>query len=333
MPSDRPLDPRVEAARDAMASAQRAFGAACEGALAQGEAWWNEQGATSDDRAVHTAAELGPFAAGRVDARRFGTLFTQPRELVPETLASLNRALDVLRHACARTTVTTVSIPQGGSLAVAVDDALAAAGRAFAAARVIDAVRGGRGITTLEDLEELPFRSWTRAERRYAPPLVVSVAGSDLHAAVLGDYADGRQKIVLVVDGPCAPAPLARLVTPGTLVVQTNDATALEPVARCEGPAVAAIVPEGAARFVHDPALGAEPWQRLSIQHLPSPPFSAVPGISAWQLREDVRQLEALAAAPAARPIPSGAGSADAPDAADRLTTWLLGQADFTGLA
>jgi hypothetical protein len=115
--------------------------------------------------------------------------------------------------------------------------------------------------------------------------------------------------------------------------MQTSDVAALDRLARFDGPAIAAIVPESAASFTHDPAAGTEPWQRVSIERLPTHPFAPVPGMSAWQLREDLRQLEALAAAPTSRAIPSGApASADSPDAVDRLASWLLGQADLTGL-
>ena len=43
---------------------------------------------------------------------------------------------------------------------------------------------------------------------------------------------DGREKIVLVVRGTVAPAPLARCITPGTLVLQTADGTGLDRVRR-----------------------------------------------------------------------------------------------------
>ena len=71
----------------------------------------------------------------------------------------------------------------------------------------------------------------------------------------------------------------------------------------------------------------------MSIERLPSPPFARVPGVSAWQLTEDLRQLQALAAAPEHRAMPSGApASAGSADAVERLASWLLEQADFKGL-
>jgi hypothetical protein len=334
MPSDVHSATVVELVRKALAPAQHTFCAAVENALARGEAWWNEQAATDVDRATRVSAELGAFAADRVDPRHFAALLARPRAMTPEVRKEMKRALDALREACAAADVTNVSIDADDSLAAVIDDALAEAGRAFAAARVIEHVRADHKSTKpAPAVVHLPFQSWARAERRSAPPLVVTVAGADLHAGALGEYADGRQKIVLIVEGACPPAALVRLVTPGTFVMQTSDVAALDRMVQFDGPAIAAIVPESAASFTHDPAAGAEQWQRLSIERLPSPPFAPVPGMSAWQLREDVRQLEALAAAPAGRAIPPGAPApADAPDAVDQLASWLLGQADLTGL-
>lgn len=334
MPSDPVSGSMVQRAREALAPAHHAFRAAVEDALARGEAWWNEQAASAVDRAARMSAELGAFAAGRVNPSRFAALFGRRRVLTPEVRKEMKRALEALREARAEVDVMTASIDADGSLAATIDDALAEAGRAFAAARVIEAARADHPSTAPPPtVVHLPFHSWTRAERRAAPPLVVTVAGADLHAGTLGDYADGRQKIVLVVEGACPPAALVRLVTPGTFVMQTTDAAALERLVHVDGPAIAAVVPESAAAFTHDPAAGSEPWQRLRIERIPPPPFAAVPGMSAWQLREDLRQLEALAAAPASRPMPPGAPvPADSPDAVDRLASWLLGQADLTGL-
>lgn len=334
MPSDLVSGTIVQRAQEALAPVHHAFRAAVESALARGEAWWNEQAASDVDRAARVGAELGAFAAGRVDPSRFAALFGRPRALTPEVRKEMKRALDALREACAEIEVMTVSVDADRSLASTIDDALAEAGRVFAAARVIEWVRADHKSTEpAPTVVHLPFHSWTRAERRSAPPLVATVVGADLHAGTLADYADGRQKIVLVVEGACPPAALVRLVTPGTFVMQTSDVAAVERMVQFDGPGFAAIVPESAASFTHDPAAGTDQWQRMSIDRIPTPPFAAVPGMSAWQLREDLRQLAALAAAPANRPIPPGApASADSPDAVDRLASWLLGQADLTGL-
>ncbi len=333
MPSDLSSSTLVRQAQEALAPVQRSFRAAVESALARGEAWWTEQGASDTDRDARMSAELGLFAKGHLDPHRFAALFAHPQAFTPDVRKEMKRALEELRESAATVEVMTESVDAGGSLAETIDDALAQAGRAFAAVRVIDRVRANSGSEPLA-VTHLPFRSWTRVERRYAPPIVVAVAGSDLHAATLGDYTDGGLKIVLVVDGACPPAALVRLVTPGTFVMQACDAASLERLAQFDGPGIAAIMPESAACFTHDPQGGLEPWQRLSIERLPSPPFARVPGMSARQLTEDLRQLQALAAAPEGRAMPPGApASAEAPGAVDQLAAWLLGQVDFKGLA
>jgi hypothetical protein len=333
MPSDINATALVQQAQEALAPVHHVFRAAVESALARGEAWWTEQGACDTDRDARISAELGFFAKGHLDPHRFAALFAHPQALTPEVRKEMKRALEELRDSAAAVDVMIAAVDPGGSLADTISDALAEAGRAFSAVRVIDRVRAHSG-SEVPAVTHLPFQSWTRIERRYAPPLVVAVAGSDLHAAALADYADGGLKIVLVVEGACPPAALVRLVTPGTFVMQTTHAASLERLAGFEGPAIAAIMRESAACFTHDPRGGTEPWQRLSIERLPSPPFARVPGMSAWQLTEDLRQLQALAAAPEGRAMPSGApASGESPLAVDRLAAWLLEQADFTGLA
>jgi len=147
----------------------------------------------------------------------------------------------------------------------------------------------------------------------------------------------GGQKIVLVVEGECAPAPLSRLITPTTLVIQTDADDGLEPLARWSGAAVAAWVPASAARFVHDPAGGVDPWRRLTVHYMPEPPRHAVGGLSPGQQAEDLRQLAVLAAhAPAAQLAGVTPGPAAPPpptgDPVDRLAAWLLQQANLADL-
>jgi hypothetical protein len=157
------------------------------------------------------------------------------------------------------------------------------------------------------------------------------VNGADVRAGGLAEFLDGGVHIVLIVDGPCAPAPLARLVTPGTVVLQTTDATGVDVFSRFEGPAVMALVPPAAACFVHDPNGGRAAWQRLRIWNRPTTlPRHALGGSSAWQQAEELRQVDALAerpsleGAPVEALVPAGSG-----DPADRLASWLL---DASGL-
>jgi hypothetical protein len=128
------------------------------------------------------------------------------------------------------------------------------------------------------------------------------------------------------------PAALVRCVTPGTFVLQTTDGSGLDRLAGFDGPAIAALVPEGAAVFMHDPTGGPESWQRLNLRPLPPAPTKAMGGISVWQMSQDLKMLADLACTPFAVPGPQGLKATPAMgagDAVDRLANWLL---DSSGL-
>jgi hypothetical protein len=331
MPSD---DSRIRLALHALAGPIAEFRAAIAGALAQAEATLARATADPGARAERAAAELGAFATGRIRAAAFAELTA--RSGLPDAAgrSALARAVAVLRGVADRgDALFTAEVPPGGIPGAVIGAALAEAGRAFGAAIVAERVRGGSYRPESDDrlLEPLSFTTWNRAERRFAPPLVVSVEGADLNAGALTEFCDGRAKLVLVVRGGCAPAALARLITPGTFVVQTADASGLDRMAAFDGPSVAALVPEGAARFLHDPAGGRESWQRLSIAHLPEAPRRGLGPQSAWQMAEDLHQLAALARTPFAMPAPAGAAPSPAlgeTEAVDRLAAWLLSGAE-----
>ena len=159
-----------------------------------------------------------------------------------------------------------------------------------------------------------------------APPLVVEVDGADLRPAGLGDYLEGRQAIVLLVRKPAPPAALARLVLPGTLVVQATDTDALEGLADWDGPAVIAVVPEGAATFTYlpEPAPG-----ELSVGSLPEDPPKPVGGLSVARQETELELLKLFQGAAAGRVVAAAGGGAEAEaaDPADKLAAWLLRQA------
>ena len=294
---------------------------------------------TLGSRAARVSAELGPLAAGRIDPERFATLVLDHHDADPAATRILEDALGVLTELADRgDRLAVVEVPAGASLYEVVARALAEIGRVFNAARAIVEVRAGRPRGGDGDpvVGPLPFARWTRSERRLAPPLVVALAGGDLRAAALAEFLDGRQKIVLVVEGECAPAPLARLVAPGTFVLQTADAAGLDRFAAWEGPGIAALVPESAARFVHDPAAGAASWDRLTIAHTPDkPPRRTVAGLSAAQQAEELEILRTLAARPAAIAPPAdapAAAEAGTADPVDKLAAWLLSRVDLSDL-
>lgn len=288
---------------------------------------------TWDGTLERVRAELGPLAAGRIDVAQFATRFANHQAHDPAAIAVAQRALDALTALRARGEgLAVVEVGPGASLYETVDRALADIGRAFSAARLVAAVRAGRRVPDGDDAgpAPLPFSRWTRQERRVAPPLVVGVHGRDLRAAGLAEFLDGRQKLVLVVEGECAPAPLVRLIAPGTFVVQAADAAPLARLAAWDGPGIAALVPESAARFVHDPGAGAP---RLTIETMPDRiPRKTIAGLSAAQQADELELLRSLAARAATVETGGAQPAGSASDPAEKLATWLLSQVDLASL-
>ncbi len=336
-----PSDDLASRALAALKGPRAAFTAPVAAAVEEVRGYLAAHRPTFDGRAAESARiELGPFAARRIDAGRFGALFTGSGPLDAVSLVRVEDALAVLtRVAAAGDSLFRVELEPGGDLRLAVGRALAYAGRAFAAAQVVARIRAGRAKTEDGRIahEGFPFRRWNRAERQIAPPLVVELDGADLRPAGLADFLDGAMKIVLVVRGAMAPAPLVRLITPGVWVAQTDDLAALDALAAVPGPAVAALVPEGAARFVHYPENGSDTGRRLRVDFIPeSSELAGLGGVSPFQQHEELAWLMELAPAPAAAPVPGDAApaagpvlvSGDAPEAeVERLASWLLRQA------
>jgi hypothetical protein len=162
----------------------------------------------------------------------------------------------------------------------------------------------------------------------------VELDGAALRAGELAEFLDGNVKILLVARGATPPAPLVRLITPATFVLQTSGEQGLDRFAEFQGPAVAAIVPDGCAQFVHDPDAGPELWERIEIVHIPdAAPGRAIGGVSAFQMTEELHQLKTLGRArgPEAEEgeaVPAPAGE----DPADKLAAWLLSRADLNGI-
>ena len=286
-----------------------------------------------DNGADRASRELGSFGGGRIDAARFAQLRIGG-VLDPFSRARLQRAETTLAELdAAGEELFTAEVPSGDSLRVVIARALARAGRAFGAANVVELVRSGRYEPERHDrlLDAFPFEWWAKTERAHAPPLVATVAGADLHAGGLAELMDVGTRLVLVVRGSCTPAPLVRLITPGVLVMQTLELQPLARVADFEGPAIAAVVDQEAAIFIHDPAAGSALWQRLTISHRPSGVPKSLAGVSPRQQREELLQLEALAqrpalpAAPVEALVPGGNG-----DPAERLAAWLLAESGYS---
>ena len=149
----------------------------------------------------------------------------------------------------------------------------------------------------------------------------------------LAEFLDGNVKILLVARGATPPAPLVRLITPATFVLQTASEKGLDRFAEFQGAAVAALVPEGCAEFVHDPDAGRELWERIEIVHIPdAAPARAIGGVSAWQMTEELHQLRTLGRARGAEAAEAGSAAVSAPageEPVDKLAAWLLSQADL----
>jgi len=145
---------------------------------------------------------------------------------------------------------------------------------------------------------------------------------------------DGGVKIALIVTGPCSPAPLVRLISPGTFVAQVGQIEAFANLATYDGPGVAALVPDSSAWFIHDPRAGRSVGERLSIQSTPDlTRRKSVGGLSAAQQREELELLESMAAtlASTGAAVAPDTSDSEPPDPADKLAAWLLTQADLTG--
>jgi hypothetical protein len=331
-----PSDPRLQQALAALAQPIAEFQAIVESAILQGDTFLASQRANAAERAGRAALSLGEFAKGRIDAAGFAALFPPATVVSQEAVAAMRSALEILGEVRERgDALFVVDVPPGGRLGANLDDALTAAGRAFGAVVLAETVRSGRYAPEHERLlQPREFRSWNKVERRFAPPLIVLVDGADLRSGAITDFADGREKIVIVVRGASPPAPLARCITPGMLVLQTVDGSGLDRVAAFNGPAVAAIVPEGAAVFMHDPSGGSDAWRRMTVKHIPAAPKRAIGALSAWQMGEDLRVITDLATTPFSVPA-AGNGVATpavgAADAADKIAAWLLDQAGLQG--
>lgn len=277
------------------------------------------------------AQQLGEFAAGRIDLERFSALWEEREALDQSERTVLAHSYDLLRDIATRPGEYFVTnLPSGARLTATLAHTFSDFGRSFGAMTIAEMVRTGRfRAEDFELLHGFPRFRWTRAERGMSPPVIVTLDGADLWAGELAQYLDGNQKIILVVRPPAPPAALVRLITPGTLVLQSCSVEGLQPIIAAEGPAVAALVPNGAAEFIHQPGVSPA-HERTTISTKPAGARKAIEGWSSWQQQQELDQLYALAAAPAIAPEKQ---SPPASDPADRLASWLLSHADLSAAA
>ena len=94
-------------------------------------------------------------------------------------------------------------------------------------------------------------------------------------------------------------------------------------------------MPEGAAKFSHIPGAGKGLNERLTVSYLPEKePRRALGSISAFQQAEDLRQLASLTAsfeAVESASVEAGTGE-PVMDEAGQLASWLIHQANFSGV-
>jgi len=364
-----PSDPRVLQALDALADPIATFRSILANTSEQIRLLISTRVERNGSSQEVARAEFGDFAAGRIDPGRMAKLLARVEPPAIDHVDVVTQTLSVCNELLARRdSLFLVVVDEGDDLHEAVGRALGEIGRAFAATRIVELVTKGEYIASEHAglLETHPFEHWSLAERAVALALVVQVAGRDLRVGGLADFLDRSLKLVLVVDGEAPPAPLTKLITPRVLVMQSTDPGELEWIARYDGPGVVALMPDSAAQFRHDPAGGATLCDRIVITQLPERKPRRLGHSSAFQQRQDLAQLEALAAAPesrvvtddklatiskgearqgsanpepAAEPGPTAsptdvavtANIASPTDAVDKLSAWLLEQADLPG--
>jgi len=307
-----PSEDRIAQALEAISDAKDFFVSSVAMSAEEVRGVLERERGVNENPQVRLAHELGPFAAGRIDLERLAPVIGVNETLGEETRGKIQSAFKALMDLKkAGDEIFTGKVPLDGYLRGTVFAVLGKVGVAFGASRSVEwALHDLAPPEGVEDaLERFPPNLWNRAERGCSPPIVIEVEGQDLRAASLGELLEGSQKIVLVVNGPAAPAPLVRLITPGVTV--------------------------GAAKFTHVPGEGKGLNERLNVEYLPEKePKRALGAISAFQQVEELRQLASMTAsveAMATVEVESGSG-APPMDEAGQLASWLIHQANFTGV-
>jgi hypothetical protein len=332
-----PSDERIAQALEALSEAKESFSSSVAMSAEEVRGILEREQGANENPQVRLAHELGPFAAGRIDLERLAPFVGANEKLDEDKRAEILSAYDrLLELKKTGDELFTTKVPLDGYFRGTVFSALGKAGSAFGAARSVEwALHDLAPPEGVEDcLERFPPDQWNSSERKWAPPLVIEVEGQDLRPASLAELLEGSQKIALVVNGPAAPAPLVRLITPGVTVIQTDDPGELAVLGAIPGPGIAALMPEGAAKFMHIPGAGKVLDERLTVGHLPEKePQRALGSISAFQQVEELRQLASLTASAETAPTDSAEAGSEEPvmDDAGQLASWLIHQANFSG--
>lgn len=327
MPSD-PLPQALQAAvttgLDAFRSVVASTSEQVRSAL---DAYQQDGGST----AALEEAQLGEFGGNCLDVDRFATLIGDKAAPPAEAQDALEAAHRCLQEVHAKLAEWCTVEFKEGDLHAAVATALTRLGRAFGAARVVDLARRGAFLREKHAawLQGLPFERWNARERSLAPPMVVRCTAHDLLASGLAPFLDGGVRLLLMVEGPAPAAPLASLVRPGVLVVQSDQAEELEAVLACNGPAIGAFLAGDYATFIHHPSGSTWP-ERLVVSRWPESTRSrAHGGLSAKQQERDLELLRALATADATVPPtePTSLNGTPTSGPVDKLAAFLLSRA------
>ncbi|HEY0673647.1 MAG TPA: hypothetical protein VGD27_15320 [Longimicrobiales bacterium] len=321
-----PSEDRMLAALQSLTQERDAFRSALAAALEQVRGIM-ATGNHVESTIERAALELGAFASGRIQLERFADIARHDDRPKKSELASIRHAQQLLAATLAMgDQLHTVDVPENGDLYAIVQEALATAGRAFAAAYAIELIRTNRELHTKEEalLAPLPPERWTRAERELAPPLVVRVHGGDLRLSGFEELLQGAQKIVLLVDGHAPPAALARLISPNVFVMQCRSLEDLKRVRDYEGPAIAAVINEPAAAFV---------WNRgtLTVDYLPSElPKRPLRTSTVFRQQEDLAWLQTVQRYQQQSVVEVAATSPETiTQPGDKLAAWLLRQVEL----
>jgi hypothetical protein len=319
-----PSDPRVANALAAVAAQIAVFRS-----VVAGETDRARQTLAAELGPNQVGAELGEFASGRIDPTKFAMISAGSAPLDAVARSAMQAAAKVLECISqADNDQFVVDVLPGRSVGSAIRSRFRTLGAAFAAGSIIEHVKRRTFDTGRHTLpaDGYPFEKWSSTERRLAPPLVVTVYGSDLDPFEIAPFLDGCVQIVLLVNGPCASAPLARLISPSVFVAQADDLSVLEKMSEIESPAVAAIMNGPEALFVHDPRAGAAMFQRVRINRVPATPVrKAIGSRTAWQQREDIALLRSYVELTA----PDSPRQGSAVDPTERLTEWLIEQSSL----
>lgn len=284
----------------------------------------------SDNTEADKNEALGLFAKGKVNMERFNS-FTQKSSGIDDAMqAPIREAEKVLKSLLAEgDELFIIRTEEGKGLGHTLSVRLAAIGRAFAAARVVDLARNGayKEDKHAATLERFPYSQWNSAERALAPALVVEVSGHDFKPSAIVPLLDANMKIVFIVTGDAPAAALSRVISPGVFVQQETGDAKLEAFSAYRGVAVAAYVPSTAVSFVHDPSAGSTTYERfVSITFPTEVRKRHIGGISPAQQAEDYTLLESLS-------VPPEIAGEAATDPAGKLSAWLLSQTDLSGLS